>query len=118
MNQRGFSLIELLIVIALIGILTSISYPSYLKHIERSHCKQAKISLYQAANRLERYAMINHGYQGATRSDLAFNQLEKNIPYIFSIQSINENHFQIAASAINPTQDKACRIITINDNDI
>ncbi|NYZ66145.1 prepilin-type N-terminal cleavage/methylation domain-containing protein [Endozoicomonas sp. SM1973] len=50
----GFSLIELLIVIAIVGILAAVGYPSYQEYVMRSRRADAQSALMQMANAMER----------------------------------------------------------------
>ena len=54
MRQRGFTLIEIMIVVAIVGILTAIAMPSYNEYIRRGHRADARAALLQAQQYLER----------------------------------------------------------------
>jgi len=62
MRQRGFSLIELMIVVVIVGILASIAYPSYRDSVRRSNRTEGKALLVDAANRQERFFSNNNAY--------------------------------------------------------
>jgi type IV pilus assembly protein PilE len=53
--HRGFTLIEVMIVVVIIGILAGISYPSYRSYMVQSRRSDAQVALSQAANQQERY---------------------------------------------------------------
>ena len=52
--QQGFTLIELMIVVAIVGILSAVAYPSYAEYIRKGHRADARAGLLQAQQWLER----------------------------------------------------------------
>lgn len=54
-NQQGFTLIELMIVVAVIGILTAIAMPNYTDYVKRGKAAEATSQLSQMSSKLERY---------------------------------------------------------------
>ena len=60
--SKGFTLIELMIVVAIIGILASIAYPSYTNYVKRAKVPQATGELAQMRNRMERFYQDNRNY--------------------------------------------------------
>ena len=72
-RTAGFTLIELMIVVAIIGILVAIAYPSYQEHIRKSRRVDAKSAVLDLAARQERYFSVNNRY-ATTPSDLGLAQ--------------------------------------------
>jgi type IV pilus assembly protein PilE len=54
-QNSGFTLIELMIVVVIIGVLVSIAYPSYQKHMTSTRRTDAQSALLQIANQQERF---------------------------------------------------------------
>lgn len=79
-NTRGFTLIELMIVVAIIGVLAAIAYPSYQDSIAKSRRADAQASLLELAQFMERHYTTNSRYTtGAndTRPALPFTESPK-----------------------------------------
>jgi len=62
-QTRGFTLIELMVVIAIIGILAAIAYPSYVRYVERTQFNDGRAGLMAAAQSLERCYVTNMSYE-------------------------------------------------------
>ncbi|WP_276315687.1 type IV pilin protein [Ectothiorhodospira shaposhnikovii] len=62
--QKGFTLIEVMIVVVIIGIIASIAYPSYTEYVNKSRRTDATTSLLIAAQQLERCYTRQNTYVG------------------------------------------------------
>lgn len=66
-RTRGFSLIELMIVVAIVAILAAIGVPAYTAQINKAYRADAQSALMQLASAMERFRTVNNTYcSGAT----------------------------------------------------
>lgn len=69
-KQNGFTLIELMIAVVILGILAAIAVPSYLQYVERTQCEDGKALLSSAAQQMENCRAANQGrYDSNCRLD-------------------------------------------------
>lgn len=107
-DQRGFTLIELMIVLVIIGIAASFAYPSYTRHVQKSMRTDAHAGLMQAASALERCYTRSYTY-----SDCSINRLSPEKNYTIVV-NISDNGYLLAAST---DQDDGCDgDITLNSS--
>jgi type IV pilus assembly protein PilE len=71
-RAEGFTLIEVMIVVAIIGILTAIAMPSYNEYIRRGHRADARAGLLQAQQWLERASTATGVYPTALPANLTW----------------------------------------------
>jgi len=88
--QQGFTLIELMITVAVVGILAAIAYPSYIKYIVRSNRSVAESFILSVANKQEQYLLDARQY--ATTATLLG---------VTSIPTEVSNNYGITVSADN-----------------
>lgn len=62
--QKGFTLIELMVVVAILAIFAAIAVPSYQAYVKRAHMSQAQQEVQRLAAELERWKSRNFNYQG------------------------------------------------------
>ena len=141
-RNRGFTLVELLIAVTIIGILSAIAYPAYTNQVQKSNRAQAKARLVQAAQLLERFYSDNNKYYvdvsggnlvaGTASTAAGFAKLmaaptgtvvysgsnnESNSPYTVALDTtVNANSFTLTATPrLQQVADTKCANLTLTN---
>ncbi|MBT8119356.1 MAG: type IV pilin protein [Gammaproteobacteria bacterium] len=115
-NNKGFTLVELMIVIAIIGILAAVAYPAYTSSVKKANRADAIDSLLTLASRMEEYYMNNDTYAGATINAAGTGTVGSNKTsddlYTLSITSATAYAYSLTATP--KTTDSECGNLTMN----
>lgn len=117
---RGFTLIELMIVVTIVGILVGIALPSYFDSVRKGRRGQAKSDLVELAQRAERFRTINHTYAGfftpLPAADKKSPRQGADTHYLISeVADGTQNTFTFqAVPQGGQTSDTRCGTLTIN----
>lgn len=122
---RGFTLIELIVVIAIVAILVGIALPTYQDAVRKSRRGQAKADMVELAQRAERWYTVNNSYAGfwaqVEADGLDISPRDGNGPF-YDLErdggtDAAVNEFELTATPIAGTgqeNDARCMILTLN----
>jgi len=116
-NLYGFTLIELMITVAIVGIIASVAYPSYMSSIARSDRTEAQRELVRLANLQEQYFSDNRAYTtDMTKLTLPITALTESKKYkITAIISASTFTLTATAQGNQATNDPNCTTLSINE---
>lgn len=108
--QKGFTLLELMIAVAILGILTLITYPSYKTYIRRVRLSEVRTTLLHNAQTMERYYR-----QKGTFENYDKNKLKQNEYFKITLSEVNPDHFTLQAAPDPMTNEGETCVVTLND---
>jgi len=117
-RSRGFTLIELMIAVAIVAILTAIAVPAYDDSVRKSRRGQAKADMAELAQRAERWHTVNNTYVGFWASVPPEQRVSPRnggtVAYNIT-QAETANTFTVtAAPQGGQTKDTRCGTLTLN----
>lgn len=122
-KTQGFTLIELMIVVAVIGILAAIAYPSYQEYVNRSKRANAQAAIMELSHFMERYYTANGKYtkSDGTGPDLPFTKAPKDggsENYSLSLSAVDAFSYTLTATAKNSMAEDKCGNLTLTSKGI
>lgn len=113
-NQTGFTLIELMIVIAIIGIISAIAFPSYNSYLRKSRRADAKVTLTKMASTQERWYLQKSTYTSDV--DNIGGDTSDDGHYTMAITSADSDGYEMTATIIDggaQSNDTSCQTFTL-----
>lgn len=115
-RQQGFTLIELMIVVAIIGIIAAIAYPSYQRYVLNSYRTTASGCVIELAQAMERQFTASMSYPAALPVRNCTTESNMDSRYTFSLDADNSSGttFRIAATPQGVQTGDACGILALS----
>jgi type IV pilus assembly protein PilE len=125
-RRRGFTLIELMITVAIVAILAAVALPAYKEQIARGRRTDAETVLLDAAQYMQRYYAANNTYNGTNPApDLAVKLSPRgssgnSVNYEISIDPKNTTAttFRVQAVPKNAMANDKCGTLTYDDQQV
>jgi type IV pilus assembly protein PilE len=103
-KQSGFTLIELMITVAIVAILAAIAMPSYQEYVKRGHRAAAQAEMMDIANLQQQLLLANRSY--AAKGTVPWTNTGYNLPtellsrYTYNVTASNPPFFRITFTPI------------------
>ena len=111
-RSRGFTLIELMVTIALVGVLTSIALPSFEGLLQRVRRADALVTMLQLQSAQERWR--SHGARYGSLTDIGASPLSPAGHYTMQVVSADEDGYEVMATANgSQARDTGCRHLAL-----
>lgn len=111
----GFTLIEIMVVVAIIGIIAAIAWPNYTQYVTKGRREAGKTCLLQAAQQMERFYTTSLAYN-ASGSPAAFACPEAAAFYTLGVSNLTARGYTLSATPQGSqlAQDTRCGTLSIN----
>lgn len=108
-NTRGFTLIEVMIVVAIVALLAAIALPSYTQYVQRSHRANARAAMLQTSQWLERAATAQGTYPAAAAIPAGILRVEGG-RYALTLPTLTAGTYTVRATPTAAQAGDGCAI--------
>lgn len=116
-RHQGFTLIEVMIVVAIVAILSAIAIPSYNDYVTRSQLTEAFSRLSEVRVKMEQYFQDNRSYVGACASNLVAPSLARTTHFNFTATACTGTATAFSVTATGDIGGPTGFVYTINQAD-
>lgn len=129
-KQTGFTLIEVMIVVMIIGILAVIAVPNYLENVKQTKRTDAQAALVQFTQGMERYYSVNYTYLDAAvggadtgapaAATFGYTQSPFNgdASYNLTISAATATSYTLSATPTGGMTGDACGTLTLTNTNV
>jgi type IV pilus assembly protein PilE len=120
-RSRGFTLLELVIACAIVAILASIAYPSYINSVQKSRRAEATAALLGVASQMERFSTEKGSYATATlgaASPAVFANHTENSYYNLSLANLTATTYTVQAAPTGAQATDPCGTLTYTESGV
>ncbi|MCS5712498.1 type IV pilin protein [Candidatus Berkiella aquae] len=117
--SKGFSLMELMVAVVIVGILAAIAYPAYTDYINRTRRADGKAALLNMAIYMEHYYTENNSYTGATVTGIGLtNASSQEGYYTLSISALTGTSYTLTATPTGAQAADSCGALTLTNTNV
>ncbi|MBE9559669.1 MAG: type IV pilin protein [Proteobacteria bacterium] len=122
-NNSGFTLVELMVTVVIIGILTAIAYPSFTEYANKAECSDGMDTLLQQAALMEEFYNVGDTYDGATLAnasspkgyyDISFAQASTAFYYKLAAEPVDANQYTLTLDSVGVKGEESGNASSVN----
>lgn len=120
LTSKGFTLIEVMIVVVILGILAAVAIPNYTQHVTSSRRAEARSLLLQNAEYMHRFYSANYRYDLSLVNQapvLPYTQSPPNgaATHLITLSTLNRNAFVLQMAPTGGFADARCGTLSLTN---